>query len=81
VSALFELDLWLQREREAEEIYMAERDRLLGELEQMQSEDNERVEEMEQVIRNTIFCLPQASDRLKVVSSFFLVFIKWFNWS
>nr|XP_016939837.1 uncharacterized protein LOC108017312 isoform X2 [Drosophila suzukii] len=68
MSALFELDLWLQREREAEEIYMAERDRLLGELEQMQSEDNERVEEMEQVIRKTIFCLPQASDRLKVVT-------------
>ncbi|XP_037712476.1 uncharacterized protein LOC119548891 isoform X2 [Drosophila subpulchrella] len=68
MSALFELDLWLQREREAEEIYMAERDRLLGELEQMQSEDNERIEEMEQVIRKTIFCLPQASDRLKFVT-------------
>ncbi|XP_016963002.1 uncharacterized protein LOC108033247 [Drosophila biarmipes] len=68
MGALYELDLWLQREREAEEIFVAERDSLLGKLEQLQAEDSERVEEMEQIIRKTIFCQPQTSDRLKFVT-------------
>ncbi|KAH8352907.1 hypothetical protein KR084_007218 [Drosophila pseudotakahashii] len=68
LSALDELDHWLQRKREAEDIHMTERDRLIGEIEQMQAQDNERVEEMEQIIRRTLFCHAQTSDRLKLVT-------------
>nr|XP_017011258.2 uncharacterized protein LOC108066961 [Drosophila takahashii] len=68
LSALDELDHWLQRKREAEEIHLTERDRLLEEIEQMQSQDNERVEGMEQIIRRTLFRHAQTSDRLKLVT-------------
>ncbi|XP_052852843.1 uncharacterized protein LOC128262557 [Drosophila gunungcola] len=68
LSALYELDHWLQREREAEDIHMAERDRLLAELEQKQSEDEAQVEELEELIRRNILRRAQPSDRLKFIA-------------
>ncbi|XP_041566522.1 coiled-coil domain-containing protein 96 isoform X2 [Drosophila elegans] len=68
LSALYELDHWLQREREAEDIHLAERDRLLAELKQKQSEDEAQVEELEELIRKNILRRAYPSDRLKIIA-------------
>ncbi|EDV58890.2 uncharacterized protein Dere_GG23725, partial [Drosophila erecta] len=68
LGALNELDHWLHRERQAEEIHLAEKERLLAELERMQLEGNEKVERMEDIFRNTIFRDTQPSERLRFQS-------------
>ncbi|XP_041675026.1 uncharacterized protein LOC108111334 [Drosophila eugracilis] len=66
-SALNELDNWLKQEQNAEELLVAEKGRLLGELEQMQAKDIEKVEGMENLFRKTLLGRNQNTDRLKFV--------------
>ncbi|XP_044315870.1 uncharacterized protein LOC123037747 [Drosophila rhopaloa] len=68
LSTLNELDHWMRREREAEELHLAERDRLLQELEEKQAEDVANEERLEQLIRKTILRRAHPSDRLKFVT-------------
>ncbi|XP_043647813.1 uncharacterized protein LOC122616422 isoform X2 [Drosophila teissieri] len=68
LGALNELDHWLHRKREAEAIHLAEKERLLQELERRQMEDNEKVEKMEEIFRNTIFGGTQPSEHLRFVT-------------
>ncbi|XP_039502033.1 uncharacterized protein LOC120458452 isoform X2 [Drosophila santomea] len=68
LGALNELDHWLHRKGQAEEIHLAEKERLLVELERMQLEDNEKLEKMEEIFRNTIFRDSQPSEHLRLVT-------------
>ncbi|KMY89762.1 uncharacterized protein LOC6731985 isoform X3 [Drosophila simulans] len=68
MGALNELDHWLHRTRQAEQMHLAERERLLAELERMQLEDNEKVERLEEVFRSTILRGTQPSERLRLVT-------------
>ncbi|XP_032583134.1 uncharacterized protein LOC6612161 isoform X1 [Drosophila sechellia] len=68
MGALNELDHWLHRTRQAEQMHLAERERLLAELERMQLEDNEKVERLEEIFRSTILRGTQPSERLRLVT-------------
>ncbi|XP_017057313.2 uncharacterized protein LOC108098709 [Drosophila ficusphila] len=68
MSALYELDRWMLKEREAEELLLAERDRLNTEFEQKKSEETEQFERLEKLFRNTIYGRAAPSDRLQNVT-------------
>lgn len=68
LGALNELDHWLNRTRQAEQMHLAEKERLLSELERMQREDNEKIERLEEIFRRTLLRDSQPSERLRFVS-------------
>ncbi|OIC52954.1 hypothetical protein A7M48_22255 [Acinetobacter baumannii] len=68
MGALNELDHWLNRTRQAEQMHLAEKERLLSELERMQREDNEKIERLEEIFRSTLLRDSQPSERLRFVS-------------
>nr|AAL25516.1 SD07295p [Drosophila melanogaster] len=68
LGALNELDHWLNRTRQAEQMHLAEKERLLSELERMQREDNEKIERLEEIFRRTLLRDSQPSERLRFVT-------------